>query len=71
MAKLTEFQTLLVGCLNGLKLDKAAILFIMLTLKSEDAQGAFALYLRDNPEATQEELMEVADEMQRMAEEME
>ena len=35
---------------------------IMLTLKSEEAQGIFALYLKDNSEATQEELMEAATE---------
>ena len=43
LEELTEIQTLLTRCLKCLKLDDAAILFIMLALKNEDAQGAMAL----------------------------
>jgi len=70
LEELTKLQTLLTRCLKCLKLDDAAILFIMLALKNEDAQGAMALYLRDNPNPTQEELMQVAVELQEMSEEL-
>ena len=70
MSQLTELQNLLIGYFKHLKLDEAAILFIMLTLKSEPAQEAMVLYLRDNQNLTQENLMQTAVELQETSEEL-
>ena len=70
MNQLTEFQKLLVRLLKGLKVDKAAILFIILALESDSAQGAMALFIKDNPQATHEELMQAAVDYQQIAEEL-
>ena len=70
MTNTTELQKLLMRYLKHIQLDKAAILFIMLALKSEASQDAMVLYLRDNPMPTQEELMEAAVELQTLSEQM-
>ena len=70
MEQLTKFQVSLTQLLGAMRLDEAAILFIILALEDEAAQGAMALYIRDNPNATQEKLMEEAVEMQKLAERM-
>ena len=51
-------------------MDEAAILFIMLTLETESSQGAMVLYLRDNKNPTQEELMQAAVDFRELSEEM-
>ena len=70
MQELDEIQSLLIGYFKYLKLDEAAIMFIMLTLKSEATQGAMLLYLRDNPNPTQEELMQAAVDFLEISEEL-
>ena len=70
MENITKLQTLLTRYLKCLELDEAAILFIMLALKSEAAQEAMVLYLREHRNPTQEELMEAAVELQELSEEM-
>ena len=70
MENITKLQKQLTLYLKHLKLDNAAILFIMLTLKNEDAQEALVLYLREHQKATQEELMQVAVDLQETSEEM-
>ena len=70
MAQLTELQSLLIGYFKYLNLDEAAILFIILALKSESAQEAMILYLREHRNPTQEELMSVAVEFQEVSEEL-
>lgn len=70
MKELTELQSMLTKYFKSLGLDKAAILFIMLALQSESAQEAMVLYLRDHKNPTQEELMEVAVELQELSEEL-
>lgn len=70
MKELTELQSMLTKYFKSLGLDKEAILFIMLALQSESAQEAMVLYLRDHKNPTQEELMEVAVELQELSEEL-
>lgn len=70
MANITKLQKLLTQYFKHIELDEAAILFIMLALKSVSAQEAMVLYLRDNPMPTQEELMEAAVELQTLSEQM-
>lgn len=70
MKDLTELQSMLTRYFKSLGLDKAAILFIMLALQSEAAQGAMVLYLKDHKNPTQEELMKLAVELQELSEEL-
>lgn len=70
MEDLTELQAMLIGYFKHLKLDEAAILFIMLAPESESAQGAMVLYLRDHKKPTQEELMQAAVDFKELSEEM-
>ena len=71
MENLTELQMLLTKALKAMNLDAAAILFIMLALKNESAQGAMLLFIKDNYKtATQDEFMQAAVDYQEIAEEM-
>ena len=70
MEQLTKLQCMLIGYFKQLQLDEAAILFIMLTLETESSQGAMVLYLRDNKNPTQEDLMQVAIDFRELSEEM-
>ena len=70
MEKLTKLQTSLVIYFKHLGLDEAAIIFIILTLENESAQEAMVLYLREHKAPTQEDLMEVAVELQEISEEL-
>ena len=70
MSELTELQSKLTKCFKSLGLDKVAILFIMLALQNESAQGAMVYYLRDHENPTQEELIAVAVELQELGEEL-
>lgn len=62
MVKISELQSIIIGYLKSLSIDKENILAIMLVLKSEEQQMEMAWFLHDNRmrEPTQSEVTEKA-----------
>ena len=60
---LTETQGLLLNGLELYKVEKGAIIGIMIMLQKEDQMNELMHYMASNPEMTQEEILEKAVEI--------
>lgn len=57
---LTEAQSDMIECLNFLKLDKNAIVVIMLLIPKDEQIAEMAEFLLENPKATESDILKKA-----------
>lgn len=55
--ELNDTQKLLLGGLNYFKVEREAMILILVALQEEDEMYELLYFLADNPEATQEDIL--------------